>query len=75
MLVSDCPVASRAVEERYEAELDRAGAVLDSVDEALTRLDEGAYGCCATCGSAIADVVLDQDPTRSLCEQHLPLSL
>jgi RNA polymerase-binding transcription factor DksA len=63
------------VDERYESELTRAGAVLDSVDDALTRLSEGAYGSCATCGSPIADVALEQDPTRRLCEQHLPLSL
>jgi hypothetical protein len=63
------------VDERYESELARAAAVLDSVDDALARLNEGAYGSCATCGSPIADLVLEQDPTRSLCEQHLPLAL
>jgi DnaK suppressor protein len=63
------------VDERYESELTRAGAVLDSVDEAMTRLSEGAYGSCATCGSAIGDTLLEQNPTRTLCEQHLPLPL
>jgi RNA polymerase-binding transcription factor DksA len=62
------------VDERYESELARAGAVLNSVDEALTRLSEGAYGSCATCGSPIPDALLEQDPARGLCEQHLPLS-
>jgi DnaK suppressor protein len=63
------------VDERYESELARAGAVLNSVDEALSRLSEGTYGSCATCGSPIADTWLEQDPARTLCEQHLPLSL
>jgi DnaK suppressor protein len=63
------------VDERYESELARAGAVLDSVDHALRRLSEGAYGSCATCGSPIPDTLLEHDPARTLCEQHLPLSL
>ncbi len=61
------------VDERYESELGRAAAVLDSVDAALARLSEGAYGSCVTCGSPIPDASLEQDPTRTLCEQHLPL--
>ena len=47
----------------------------NSVDEALARLSEGAYGSCATCGSPILDASLEQDPTLTRCEQHLPLSL
>ncbi len=69
------PVASRRVDERYESELTRAGAVLNSVDEALTRLSDGTYGSCATCGSPILDASLEQEPTLMRCEQHLPLSL
>jgi RNA polymerase-binding transcription factor DksA len=68
-------LASRGVDERYESELARAGAVLDSVDEALTRLSGGGYGSCTTCGSPILATALEQDPTLARCEQHLPLSL
>jgi RNA polymerase-binding transcription factor DksA len=61
------------VEERYEAELTRAAAVLDGVDRALERLSAGAYGQCETCGAPVLDADLERDPTRSLCEQHLTL--
>jgi RNA polymerase-binding transcription factor DksA len=59
------------MEERYESELTRSAAVLDSVDRALELLSEGAYGHCATCGAPILDADLERDPTRRLCEQHL----
>jgi len=62
------------VEERYEAELTRAAAVLDGVDTALERLSEGVYGQCDTCGAPVLDAELERDPTRSLCEQHLTLA-
>jgi RNA polymerase-binding transcription factor DksA len=61
------------VEERYESELTRSASVLDGVDRALERLSAGSYGSCETCGSAIAVADLERDPTRRLCEQHLPL--
>ncbi len=59
------------VEERYEAELTRAAAVLDGVDRALVRLSEGAYGQCETCGAPVLDADLERDPTRSHCQEHL----
>jgi RNA polymerase-binding transcription factor DksA len=58
------------VEERYESELARSGAVLDGVDDALERLSAGAYGTCVTCGSPILDADLERDPARGFCEQH-----
>jgi RNA polymerase-binding transcription factor DksA len=61
------------VEERYEAELTRASAVLDGVDQALERLSAGRYGACTTCGSPILNSDLERDPTSRFCEQHLPL--
>jgi RNA polymerase-binding transcription factor DksA len=61
------------VEERYESELTRSSAVLDGVDRALERLSDGSYGQCETCGAPLhAD--LEQDPTRTMCEQHLSLA-
>jgi DnaK suppressor protein len=62
------------VEERYEAELTRAAAILDGVDRALERLSEGTYGQCATCGAPILEADLEHDPTRRMCEQHLTLA-
>jgi DnaK suppressor protein len=61
------------VEERYESELARSTRVLDDVDRALERLSEGTYGSCATCGAPILPADLATDPTRRVCEQHLPL--
>jgi DnaK suppressor protein len=59
------------VEERYEAELTRASAVLDGVDSALERLDAGTDGRCETCGEPVPDAELERDPTRRVCDQHL----
>jgi RNA polymerase-binding transcription factor DksA len=61
------------VEERYEAELARSTRVLDDVDRALSRLSDGSYGSCETCGAAILPADLEADPTRRACEQHLDL--
>ena len=61
------------MEERYEAELTRSAAVLDGVDRALRRLDDGTYGSCEACGAPILEADLEADPTRRMCEQHLSL--
>jgi RNA polymerase-binding transcription factor DksA len=60
------------MEERYESELTRAATVLDGVDRALVCLSDGSYGQCETCGAPIRDDQLEADPTRRLCEDHLP---
>jgi DnaK suppressor protein len=62
------------VEERYESELTRASTVLNGVDRALERLSEGTYGQCETCGAALLDADLEQDPTRRMCDEHLSLA-
>jgi RNA polymerase-binding transcription factor DksA len=62
------------MEERYESELGRSSAVLDGVDRALERLSDGSYGHCENCGAALLDADLEQDPTRTMCEQHLSLA-
>jgi len=61
----------RHVEERYESELTRSAAVLDGVDRALERLNEGSYGTCEACGAPIAESDLEHEPTRHMCGQHL----
>ncbi|MCH8002162.1 MAG: TraR/DksA C4-type zinc finger protein [Proteobacteria bacterium] len=37
------------------------------IDAALTRLDDGEYGFCASCGEAIALKRLEFDPTTPVC--------
>jgi len=46
---------------------------LNSVDEALDRLRDGTYRACATCGSAIGESLLVNDPLRTQCANHLTL--
>lgn len=46
-------------------------ATLNSVDEALDRLRDGAYRACATCGAAIDESLLVSDPLRTQCANHL----
>jgi DnaK suppressor protein len=41
--------------------------VLNQIDEALKRLDEGTYGTCARCGKEIAAERLEAYPWASLC--------
>jgi hypothetical protein len=49
------------------ADVDSVEALLDQVDHALARLDDGSYGRCETCGSIIADERLAEMPTASTC--------
>jgi hypothetical protein len=50
-----------------EATIDQVDRLLDEVEAALTRLDEGTYGTCASCGVAIDDARLAGDPTVRTC--------
>jgi RNA polymerase-binding transcription factor DksA len=43
---------------------------LDDVEHALSRLDEGTYGTCETCGQAIADARLEAMPATRFCIDH-----
>jgi DnaK suppressor protein len=43
---------------------------LAQVDEALRRLDDGTYGTCAVCGSAIPKSRLDAVPYAITCVDH-----
>ena len=40
---------------------------LEELRHALDRLEEGAYGICLSCKSAIAQELLDDDPTQRVC--------
>jgi hypothetical protein len=58
----------------YAVVLAEAERVLDDVERALTRLDDGSYGTCEVCGAPIGDQVLGATPTARTCESHLPLA-
>ncbi len=50
-----------------EATIDEVDHLLDEVEAALTRLDEGTYGTCGICSTAIDDAALSSDPTARTC--------
>jgi RNA polymerase-binding transcription factor DksA len=55
------------------ASIDEVEAVLDQVDEALARLDDGTYGRCVNCGKPIQDDRLAEDPTDQRCAECVEL--
>jgi hypothetical protein len=50
-----------------ESTIDEVDRLLDEVEAALARLDDGTYGACAGCGAAIDDVRLSGEPTVRTC--------
>lgn len=48
--------------------LGQIGTCLDDVEAALSRLDDGTYATCLSCGGAIGDEALDAEPTSRLCK-------
>jgi len=58
-----------AVDDRVppESTIDEVDRLLDEVEAALARLDDGTYGTCAGCGSAIDDARLSREPTVRTC--------
>jgi DnaK suppressor protein len=50
-----------------EALIDEVDRLLDQVDGALARLDDGSYGTCSSCGGPIADHDLVRSPTSQHC--------
>ncbi len=53
--------------EEPEQSIDAVDALLDAVERSLTRLDDGTYGACATCGSTMDDARLAAEPTVEQC--------
>jgi RNA polymerase-binding transcription factor DksA len=47
--------------------------LLDGVEAALGRLDEGTYGVCVSCGSPITDERLTASPTATRCAACDPI--
>jgi RNA polymerase-binding transcription factor DksA len=60
--------APAMIDERVEAT--RFRVELDDVELALSRLDDGTYGSCQVCGTAIDDEVLSQQPQIRVCIEH-----
>jgi RNA polymerase-binding transcription factor DksA len=58
----------------YAAVLGASEGVLDDVERALTRLDEGTYGICEACGGPIDEERLDRFPTARTCAGHPQLT-
>jgi hypothetical protein len=50
-----------------EETIDEVDHLLDEVEAALTRLDDGSYGTCRTCGGPIDDHRLAGLPTAQTC--------
>jgi RNA polymerase-binding protein DksA len=58
--------------ETYDRELDytleeNSEHVLADIDAALTRIEEGTYGVCTSCGKPIAEERLEARPWAPLC--------
>jgi RNA polymerase-binding transcription factor DksA len=45
-------------------------SLLDDVERALAKLDEGTYGACEECGQPIAPARLEAMPASRYCVQH-----
>jgi RNA polymerase-binding transcription factor DksA len=45
-------------------------SLLDDVERALGKIDEGTYGTCEECGQPIAEARLEAMPATRYCVQH-----
>jgi RNA polymerase-binding transcription factor DksA len=50
-----------------ERSIDAVDELLDEVEGALSRLDDGTYGVCESCGGPIDDARLAESPTTQSC--------
>ena len=53
--------------EKFEDDARRRDIELSRIDAALTRLNDGEYGECLTCGEDIAPKRLELDPATPVC--------
>ncbi len=51
--------------------IETVGTTLDAVERALTRLREGTYRTCSTCGAPLDPDALDVDPLAERCPAHV----
>lgn len=61
--------AAAATAERTEllGLVDNLTAMLEQVDAALAKLDDGTYGTCENCGNDIGAARMEARPTSTLC--------
>lgn len=65
---SQAAAASHVFEQQRDLALrDHDRQLLVAVEEALARMDAGAYGTCTSCGNAIAAARLEALPSAALC--------
>ncbi|HEV3366494.1 MAG TPA: TraR/DksA C4-type zinc finger protein [Acidimicrobiales bacterium] len=57
-----------------EDTIDAVDRLLDGVDGALSRLDDGTYGVCESCGGPIDDARLAESPTTESCSDCVTAS-
>jgi DnaK suppressor protein len=62
------------VEDDYRSSLAEADRLLNEVDGALARLEEGRYGACEACGQPIDDQRLAAFPLVRTCGNHPQLT-
>jgi DnaK suppressor protein len=60
-------LASGVMEERYSTLLALVRQDLDDVEEAMRRLEDGSYGRCDTCGTALSIEQLESRPASRRC--------
>ncbi len=69
-------IEERAVEREGDEVLEHLGQSgldeLRSIEAALTRIHDGTYGVCASCGEQISQERLDAVPTTPLCRNCVP---
>ena len=51
----------------HAAVLAQAETDLNTIDQALQRLDDGSYGRCLRCDTPLADSLLEADPLLTTC--------
>jgi RNA polymerase-binding transcription factor DksA len=64
---SDEPVAPDDEDGTHRSAVDAVDGVLDEVERALARLDDGTYGRCESCGEQIGDDRLAERPVVRTC--------
>jgi len=64
---SEVEVSADAEEETHRSAVDAVDGLLDEVERALARLDDGTYGRCEECGEVIDDGRLAVQPIIRTC--------
>lgn len=62
-------------QETYEAVLADTEHLLDQVDRALSRLEEGSFGTCQVCGGPVDEERLVHSPLAGTCAAHPQLDI